>query len=771
MHRGPAPFDLGPVHFIGIGGIGMSGIAEIMLRRGYVVQGSDARASANTERLASLGATVFIGHDAAHVTGASAIVHSSAIHGDNPEMVAGRAARIPLVRRAEMLAELMRLRFSIAVGGTHGKTTTTSMIAAVLDAGGLDPTVVNGGIINAYGANAKVGEGEWIVVEADESDGTFLKLHSTVAVVTNIDPEHLDHHGDFAGLKRAFADFVRNIPFYGFAAVCVDDPDVQEMISEIENRRLIPYGLSPQAEIRAVDVAMGPAGSAFTVRITDSSGNHRDLEGVTIPMAGTHNVLNALAAFAVGRELGIASETIKAGLAQFGGVRRRFTTTGVVGGVRVIDDYGHHPTEIASVLAAARANHRGPGDRGGPAASLHPAARPVPGVLRLLQRRRRGDCGGCLSRGRGANRGLRSRRLGRRHPPPWPPPSRHARWTGRPGQDDRSGSHRWRSRRLSRRGRPDDLGPRPAGPAGGAGRLSWLDGLAGARGKVLYGEPLAPFTWLRVGGPAEALFLPADEDDLAAVLTALPAEVPVTVLGVGSNVIVRDGGIDGLVVRLAGKVFAGITVDRGSNQIVAGAATLDGAVARAAARAGIAGLEFYAGIPGTIGGALTMNAGCYGSETKDRLLAAWGVDRSGERRVFTLADLAFSYRHSATPKGFVWTGAAFKGVHDDHEAIGHRMTAITARREASQPIREKTGGSTFRNPPGFSAWRLIDEAGWRGRRVGGAMFSPHHANFLINTGDATAADLEELGEIVRDNLRDKTGIQLEWEIKRLGRAT
>ncbi len=355
MHRNPTPFDLGPVHFIGIGGIGMSGIAEIMLRQGYTVQGSDARASANTERLQSLGATVFIGHDAAHVSGASAIVHSSAIGPDNPEMVAGRAARIPLVRRAEMLAELMRPRFSVAVGGTHGKTTTTSMIAAVLDAGGMDPTVVNGGVINAYGANAKVGEGEWIVVEADESDGTFLKLHSTVAVVTNIDPEHLDHHGDFAGLKRAFADFVRNIPFYGFAAVCVDDPDVQEVISEIENRRLIPYGFSPQAEVRAFDIAMGPAGAAFTVRLADPTGGHTDIEGATIPMAGAHNVLNALAAFAVGRELGVAPETIKVGLAGFGGVRRRFTTTGVVGGVRVIDDYGHHPTEISAVLAAARA--------------------------------------------------------------------------------------------------------------------------------------------------------------------------------------------------------------------------------------------------------------------------------------------------------------------------------------------------------------------------------------------------------------------------------
>ena len=355
MTRRPVPFDIGPVHFIGIGGIGMSGIAEIMLRQGYTVQGSDAKASANTERLAGLGAKIFVGHDAAHIDGASAIVHSSAIRPENPEMAAGRAARIPLVRRAEMLAELMRLRFSVAVGGTHGKTTTTSMIAALLDAGGLDPTVVNGGIINAYGANAKVGEGEWIVVEADESDGTFLKLRSTVAVVTNIDPEHLDHHGDFAGLKRAFADFVQNIPFYGFAALCIDDPDVQDMAAGIENRRLITYGTNPQAEVRALDMSMGPAGAAFDVLITPGDGEPVNLSGLTLPMAGRHNVLNALAAIAVARELGVSDEAIRRGLAGFDGVRRRFTTTGVARGVRVIDDYGHHPVEIAHVLAAARA--------------------------------------------------------------------------------------------------------------------------------------------------------------------------------------------------------------------------------------------------------------------------------------------------------------------------------------------------------------------------------------------------------------------------------
>ena len=355
----PVPFDLGPVHFVGIGGIGMSGIAEIMLKIGYSVQGSDAKASANTERLEKLGARIFIGHDAAHVgDGVSAVVYSTAVKATNPEMIAARERRIPLVRRAEMLAELMRLQFSIAVGGTHGKTTTTSMVAALLDAAGLDPTVVNGGIINAYGTNAKVGDGDWIVVEADESDGSFLRLKSTVAIVTNIDPEHLDHYGDFDGVRKAFVDFVENIPFYGFAAVCLDHPEVQRLVASIDNRRLVTYGLNPQAMVRADNCDMGPDGCRFDVVIQQQGLAALDepirIEGLHLPMAGWHNVSNALAAIAVARELDVSHEAIKAGLAGFGGVRRRFTTTGVANGVRVIDDYGHHPVEIAAVLKAAR---------------------------------------------------------------------------------------------------------------------------------------------------------------------------------------------------------------------------------------------------------------------------------------------------------------------------------------------------------------------------------------------------------------------------------
>ncbi len=354
MATRPIPFALGPVHFIGIGGIGMSGIAEIMIRIGYTVQGSDAKASANTERLAALGAKIFIGHGGDHVTGCSAVVYSTAVKADNPEMVAAREARLPLVRRAEMLAELMRLKFSIAVGGTHGKTTTTSMVACLLDAGGLDPTVVNGGIINAYGTNAKVGEGDWIVVEADESDGSFLKLKSTVAIVTNIDAEHLDHWGDFDAVKKGFRDFVENIPFYGFAAVCLDHPEVQALAATVQNRRLVTYGINPQAEVRADNVMMDASGATFDLAFNPRSKPPTRLTGLHLPMAGWHNVSNAIAAIAVARELGVTDEAIKRGLAGFGGVKRRFTTTGVTGGVRIIDDYGHHPVEIAAVLRAAR---------------------------------------------------------------------------------------------------------------------------------------------------------------------------------------------------------------------------------------------------------------------------------------------------------------------------------------------------------------------------------------------------------------------------------
>lgn len=348
------PFDLGPIHFVGIGGIGMSGIAEVMINLGYQVQGSDARESINTERLKALGATIFIGQKAEQVHGAGAIVMSSAIKADNPELVGARARSIPVVRRAEMLAELMRLKWTVAVGGTHGKTTTTTMIAALLEGGDLDPTVINGGIINAYASNAKLGLGDWMVVEADESDGTFLKLLPTVAVVTNIDPEHMEHYGDFETLRNAFATFVENLPFYGFAVLCIDHPEVQNLVSRINDRRVVTYGFNPQADVRAENLRLEPDGSRFDVVFRGLDGEEDRWSDLFLPMAGRHNTQNVLSAIAVARELGLDVDKVRAGLDSFAGVKRRFTHVGEWNGVNIIDDYGHHPVEISAVLQAAR---------------------------------------------------------------------------------------------------------------------------------------------------------------------------------------------------------------------------------------------------------------------------------------------------------------------------------------------------------------------------------------------------------------------------------
>jgi UDP-N-acetylmuramate--alanine ligase len=351
------PRELGPIHFIGVGGIGMSGIAEVLLNLNYEVQGSDASDSANVKRLRDKGAKIFIGHDAAHLGDAAVVVVSTAIKRDNPELVAARERRLPVVRRAEMLAELMRLRQCVAVAGTHGKTTTTSLVATLLDAAGLDPTVVNGGIINAYGTNARLGAGEWMVVEADESDGTFLKLPADVAVVTNIDPEHLDHFETFEAIKLAFRAFVENLPFYGFAVMCLDHPTVQELVGGIEDRRVITYGENPQADARLVDVELNGGQSRFSVLMRDRKGGRETLiDDLVLPMPGHHNALNATAAVAVAYELKAPIETIRKALAGFGGVKRRFTRTGEWRGVAIFDDYGHHPVEIAAVLRAARAS-------------------------------------------------------------------------------------------------------------------------------------------------------------------------------------------------------------------------------------------------------------------------------------------------------------------------------------------------------------------------------------------------------------------------------
>ena len=354
------PQTIGLVHFIGIGGIGMSGIAEVLHNLGYQVQGSDQSDSANVQRLRDKGIACFVGHKAENLGKAEVVVVSTAIKKSNPELAAAREKLLPIVRRAEMLAELMRFRQAIAIGGTHGKTTTTSMVATLLEAGGLDPTVVNGGIINAYGTNARMGEGDWMVVEADESDGTFLKLPADIAVVTNIDPEHLDHYGTFDKVREAFRLFVENVPFYGFGVMCIDHPEVQALVSRIEDRRVVTYGENPQADVRFENHRMDGAASLFDVTIRNrKTGEFISIADLRLPMPGRHNVSNATAAIAVAHELGISERAIKAGIASFGGVKRRFTHTGSWHGVEIFDDYGHHPVEIRAVLKAARESTKG----------------------------------------------------------------------------------------------------------------------------------------------------------------------------------------------------------------------------------------------------------------------------------------------------------------------------------------------------------------------------------------------------------------------------
>jgi UDP-N-acetylmuramate--alanine ligase len=351
--------DIGKIHFVGIGGIGMSGIAEVMHILGYSVQGSDLADSYVVEGLRQRGIEVAIGHSPANLGDAAVVVVSTAVGKDNCEVQAAYERRVPVVKRAEMLAELMRLKATVAVAGTHGKTTTTSMIAALLDAGGIDPTVINGGIINAYGSNARLGSSDWMVVEADESDGSFLRLDGTIAVVTNIDPEHLDHYGSFEAVKDAFVEFVENVPFYGAALLCVDHAEVQSVIPRLRDRRIVTYGFAAQADIRGENVAPVAGGSRFDVSLRNRSGEVRTIPGITLPMPGRHNVQNALAAIGVAAELGIADDVIVRGFDRFHGVKRRFTRVGEVDGVAIIDDYGHHPVEIKAVLSAAREGAEG----------------------------------------------------------------------------------------------------------------------------------------------------------------------------------------------------------------------------------------------------------------------------------------------------------------------------------------------------------------------------------------------------------------------------
>ena len=578
----------------------MSGIAEVLHNLGYKVQGSDLAEGANTRRLADLGIKVSIGHRADNLGNAQVVVVSSAVKKDNPEVLAARARLVPVVRRAEMLGELMRLKWSIAVGGTHGKTTTTSMVASMLDAGGLDPTVINGGIINAYGTNARIGAGDWMVVESDESDGSFLRLPATIAIVTNVDPEHLDHYGTFDALRDAFVRFVENIPFYGFAVLCVDHPEVQALIPRVADRRIITYGLGNNADVRALNVRLDRTGADFDVQIENRATNQsRVIVDLRLPMFGQHNVQNALAAVAVAQEMGLPDETIRRALAGFAGVKRRFTKTGEAHGITVIDDYGHHPVEIAATLRAARQSYGGSGR-----------------VIAVMQPHRytrlaglRDDFATCFSDAdaviiadvyaageapiEGVNRDMLVglvQRAGHRD-------VAAAQRAGRPARHDLAHRAAGRRRGLPRRRQHHRLGAcaaRPAAAARGAARRPARHRQRSGLGRMMALATSHPHLIDRLPKPRGRLdrrcaartadlvphrrpcrgAVPAGRRGGPVVLPASRCRptMPVTVLGVGSNLLVRDGGIKGVVIRLM-RGFTGIAVE--GHEVVAGAGALD----------------------------------------------------------------------------------------------------------------------------------------------------------------------------------------------------
>ena len=467
------PRDIGPVHFVGIGGIGMSGIAEVLINLGYAVQGSDATEGANVKRLRERGAKIFVGHSAGNLGDAAVVVVSTAIRRDNPEFAAARARRLPVVRRAEMLAELMRLKSCVAIGGTHGKTTTTSLVAALLDAGSFDPTVINGGIIEAYGTNARLGAGEWMVVEADESDGTFLKLPADIAIVTNVDPEHLDHFKTFEAVQDAFRAFVENVPFYGFAVMCIDHAVVQQLVGRIDGPPRHHLWREPAGRRAARRPRSRGRQSHFSIVFRDRAGEDvHEISDLTLPMPGRHNALNATAAIAVARELGISDDLIREALKNFGGVRRRFTRTGEWNGIPIIDDYGHHPVEIAAVLRAAREFERWPGDRRRPAASLHALVLAVRAVLHLLQRRRHRDRRAGLPGGRGADRRRRSRFAGARPARARASAGDPARRSAGPRAHRQAAGAARRHRGLPRRRQHHAMGLRAAGELAALGAVA-----------------------------------------------------------------------------------------------------------------------------------------------------------------------------------------------------------------------------------------------------------------------------------------------------------
>mgnify|MGYP001619479246 CR=1 FL=1 len=755
------------LHFVGIGGTGMSGIAEVLANLGYDVRGSDAHLSPVTTRLEALGIRIYGAHASDNVGDADVVVVSTAIKRDNPEVLEARRNGIPVIRRAEMLAELMRMKYGIAVAGTHGKTTTTSLVATILDRGGIDPTVVIGGRLKSLRTGARLGEGEYLVAEADESDGSFLRLVPTIAVITNIDAEHLDHwSGGLPQIVDAFVDFANKVPFYGAAVVCLDHPTVQSMLPRIE-KRVLTYGTSLEADYAAESVRVETLGTSFEVRRRGEALGRVRLGGVI----GRHNVLNALAAIAVGEEVGVPFGVCVEALAQFEGIGRRFERKGEVGSVLVVDDYGHHPAEIVATLAAAREAH---------ARRLVVAFQPHRHTRTQLlwdDFATAFDAAHTLvvadiyGAGETPIEGVSARTL--------------AQAITAHGHRDATyvGSVEQAATRLRDIVRPGDLVVTlGAGDIWQAGEellaylattseRPWLPDLARIAGlRVQPAAPLASRTSLRIGGPAEVLCTVERLDALVALWNVVERHaLALTIVGGGTNLLVSDDGIDGVVLELGGD-FDRIEEHTGTDPSLwyVGAACATGKLVRRALQRGLAGVEVLAGVPGTVGGALIMNAGGHSGAI------AGAVHRvhvlvEGRDRWLSVDEAGFGYRTSSFPRRALLLGAELRlRVAADIEAVRREVREAQARRRQTQPLTLPNAGSIFKNPPGEFAGRLIEQAGCKGWREGDAVGSMLHANFIVNEGAARARDVWQLMGRVRGAVEERFGVTLELEIRALG---
>ncbi len=757
------------IHFVGIGGSGMAGIAQVLHTLGYTVSGSDLKSSETTRRLSHLGIKLFLGHRSSQVKGVDVVVASTAIPSSNPELKEAKLEHIPIIPRAEMLAELMRLKYGIAVAGTHGKTTTTSLISLILAKGNIDPTVIVGGKVNHLNSNAKLGEGKYLVAEADESDGSFLTLNPTIVVVTNIDNDHLDYYGSLENIKRDFLKFINKIPFYGVALLCYDDEKIRRLLPQVK-RKYFTYGLNPQADITAKEITPFARGSFFRLFYQG-----KDFGKFKINLMGRHNLTNALGAIGVGIVLGISPDRIKEALAEFRGVERRLQILGRIGGAIILDDYGHHPTEIAATLAAVKARwpkkrikvifqpHRYSRTRllhkefarafkltdGLIITDIYPAGeKAIPGVDSQLIVKDFQNAGRPVIYHPQVDEGLKNSILSELS-------ANDVLLTLGAGDIVKLGKAVLGKTELSQ-----------------GGKANWKEELSClVRGKLKFDEPMGDHTTFGVGGPAEAWVEPRDIEDLKNIMVFIKKhQLNYFIVGRGSNLLVKDKGIRGLVVNL-GRYFRRLRFGRfdslsGRVEVQAGLDLTD--LLWELEKNGLTGLEILKGIPGTVGGAVWMNAGLAEENIGRFIEKVKVINQEGELKEFRSDEFYFSYRRLNLPEPAIICEVTLKLARASQKEIKQNGKLRLRRKMERQPLSFPSAGCIFKNPEGKKASILIDQLNLKGFTLGGAEISTQHANFIVKKGEAKASDILGLIQVIQREVKEKQGVKLEKEIVVVG---